>query len=869
MSTVIGAMEAYLKLNIDDFEKNLKEAKKQVESVSAGFDVMTAVGDKMTSVGNKLTLGLTTPIIGLGTACIKTTADFDSAMSKVSAISGATGDDLASLRAKAKEMGEATKFSATESAEAFTYMAMAGWDTQQMLDGISGIMNLAAADGLDLATTSDIVTDALTAFGLKASDASHFSDVLAKASAAANTNVSMLGESFKYVAPVAGSMGYSVEDVSVALGLMANSGIKAGQAGTSLRAALTRMAKPTKDAAEMMDTYGISISNSDGSMKSLSEVMGILRDNMGSLTEAEQIQAATTIFGQESMSGMLAIINASDEDFNKLTEAIDNADGTAQNMADTMNDNLSGQLTLLKSQIEGIAIQFGEILVPILRDAVSAFSKVLTKVSQMSPETQKLIIKIAAVAAAIGPVLSVTGKAVSTIGKLGSAFSNMKALVMAANASLTAAGTSIGAIAAPIIAVVAVIAVLVAAFKHLWDTNEEFRTRMTEIWNSVVAKFQEFGQGIVDRLNSLGFDFENFTEVLKALWDGFCNFLAPIFEGAFSLVASILSTALDVLLGIADVFIAVFKGDWQGAWEAVKGISATIWNGIVDVFSIVLNTLKGIADVVLGWFGTNWSSVWSSIKSFFVGIWNSIVSFFQGIVNSLKSAISALGTFITTTIPNACNSAKQSAIDAFNAMVTGVSTAITNVKTAIQTGFTNAVQFIQNLAGQAATWGSHMVQGFADGVKSAMSSLIDTVKGMADKVKSFLHFTRPDEGPLRDYETWMPDMVQGLAKTLEASSPGLIDKVKQLSGSIADSMNLGTYQVALAGAGGDIRAGGTAFTGNDYSALGKDKNGSTDSRTQINIEKIEVRNDRDLEMVTQGLYNKQDQNLRALGRRNL
>ena len=218
MSTVIGAMEAYLKLNIDDFEKNLEAARKQVESISTGFDMLTAVGDKISGVGKGLTAGLTTPIVGVGTACVKTTADFDSAMSKVSAISGTTGNDLSRLRDKAKEMGEKTKFSATESAEAFTYMAMAGWDSGQMIDGISGIMNLAAADGLDLATTSDIVTDSLTAFGLQAKDSGHFADVLAKASSSANTNVSMLGESFKYVAPVAGSLGYSVEDTTVALG---------------------------------------------------------------------------------------------------------------------------------------------------------------------------------------------------------------------------------------------------------------------------------------------------------------------------------------------------------------------------------------------------------------------------------------------------------------------------------------------------------------------------------------------------------------------------------------------------------------------------------------------------------------------------
>ena len=221
----------------------------------------------MTQTGSTLTKSVTLPLAALGTASVKTASDFESAMSKVEAISGSTGDEMDALCDKAIEMGAKTKFSAKESADAFTYMAMAGWDAGQMMDGIGGIMSLAAADGLDLATTSDIVTDALTAFGLQAADSGHFADVLAQASSSANTNVSMLGESFKYVAPVAGSLGMSVEDTALALGLMANAGIKSSQAGTALRTALTNMVKPTDSMAAKMDALGISVTNSDGSMK--------------------------------------------------------------------------------------------------------------------------------------------------------------------------------------------------------------------------------------------------------------------------------------------------------------------------------------------------------------------------------------------------------------------------------------------------------------------------------------------------------------------------------------------------------------------------------------------------------------------------
>lgn len=292
-----------------------------------------------------------------GKAAVEVGSSFEAAMDKVAAISGAAGEDLVLLSNKAKEMGATTKFSASESAEALQYMAMAGWKTNDMLEGISGIMSLAAADGLDLATTSDIVTDALTAFGLQAKDSTHFADVLAKASSSANTNVSMLGESFKYVAPLAGTMGYSVEDVSVALGLMANASVKGSMAGTSLKTALANLSAPTKNMKAVMDEYKISMTDAFGKSKPLIDVIKELREKFGGLSETEQSAAASTLFGKEAMSGMLAIINASDKDFDSLIANINDSNGAAEEMAKTMQDNLQGQITILKSSLEGLGIE--------------------------------------------------------------------------------------------------------------------------------------------------------------------------------------------------------------------------------------------------------------------------------------------------------------------------------------------------------------------------------------------------------------------------------------------------------------------------------------------------------------------------------
>lgn len=336
---------------------------------SSGIDKMKSIASRGSAAIASSLAVISAGIVAGGTAAVNVGSSFESAMDKVAAISGATGDSLVLLSDKAKEMGAKTKFSASESAEALQYMAMAGWDTASMLDGIDGIMSLAAADGLDLATTSDIVTDALTAFGLQASDSSHFADVLAKASSSANTNVSMLGESFKYVAPLAGTMGYSVEDVSVALGLMANASVKGSMAGTSLKTALANLSSPTKNMKDVMDKYRISMTDAEGNSLSLIEVIKLLREKFGNLSESEQTAAASTLFGKEAMSGMLAIINASDADFTKLVDNINNADGAAASMAGTMQDNLQGQITILKSSLEGLGIEIYEGMQEPLKDA--------------------------------------------------------------------------------------------------------------------------------------------------------------------------------------------------------------------------------------------------------------------------------------------------------------------------------------------------------------------------------------------------------------------------------------------------------------------------------------------------------------------
>lgn len=459
-----------LQREIVETEQNLKSLQEQAAVTNATLAKIDAVGEKLQTVGSQVEetgkkfLPVTAAVTGLGTAAVKTAADFDQEMSKVAAISGATGSDFDSLREKAREMGAKTKFSASEAASAMEYMAMAGWKTG---------------------------------------------------------------------------------------------------------------------------------------------------------------------------------------DINKLRGAIENCDGSAESMAETMQDNLNGQLTILKSQLEELAISFGDLLMPTIRKIVSAVQSFVDKLNSMDDSTRETILKVAALAAAIGPLLIVLGKTISTVGTALRGFSSLAKGIRLLSTRVGGAtglfgklGAALGGISAPVMAVVAVIGTLVAAFMHLWNTNEEFRTAITNIWNGIVEKVRGFCDQLTQRLNALGFDFKDIVEVLKAVWDGFCQVLAPVFEGAFQVVSTVLGTVLDTLIGLFDVFSNLFQGNWSGAWEAVKGIFSGIWSGIKSIFSTVLDTLKGVADVFLGWFGTDWNTVWESVKGFFEGVWTGISDFFSGILTGIQTTAS-------------------------------------------------------------------------------------------------------------------------------------------------------------------------------------------------------------------------------------
>lgn len=787
-----------LQREIIETEQELKRLEEQANQSATALQKIGATGEKWKEVGGnienagKKLMPVTATVTALGTVSVKTAADFESSMSKVAAVSGATGSDLEALSKKAREMGSKTKFSASEAAEAMNYMAMAGWKTEDMLSGIEGVMNLAAASGEDLATTSDIVTDALTAFGLSAQDSGHFADVLAAASSNANTNVSMMGETFKYAAPIAGALGFSVEDTAEAIGLMANAGIKGSQAGTSLRTIMTNLSGDVKICGQNIGEVTIATTNADGSMRDLSDILADCRVAFSGLSESEQAAAAEALVGKNAMSGFLALMNASEGDIDKLSGAIDNCNGAAQNMADIMNDNLEGQLTILKSQLQELAISFGEILLPAVKKIVGWIQGFINVLNSLPDGVKETIVTIALIAAALGPVLIIVGKVISAIGTIMTIIPKLASVINAAKGVIAAFNAVCAA--NPYVLIIAAIVALVAAFIYLWNNCEEFRQFWIDLWEGI----KEIAIAVWEALKEF---FKAAWEFIKTTAETVWNAIAGFFTGLWEGIKNTFTTVVNAISTFLTTMWNTIKTVAETVWNAISTFFTTIWNAIKTTVTTVVTAISTFLTTAWNAIKTTVSTVLNAIKYVFETIWNAIKNTVTTVVNGIKNTITTVWTNIKNTVTNLVNAIKNGVSNAFNSMWSGIKSVISGIYDTIKGGFDKAVGFITGLASSAFNWGKDIIMGIVNGIKSCISAVGDAVSSVADKIRSFLHFSVPDEGPLTDFESWMPDFMHGLAKGIEKSKSMVTDAVSGLAADMVINPQVNAGQMALAGGG--------------------------------------------------------------------
>lgn len=640
----------------DKLDNSLEEVESSAKKADDGFTmfkatlanlaadaIMRAVDGIKNLVGNVIELG----------------QNFTSTMSEVSAISGATGEDFEKLEACAREYGATTVFSASNAAEALKYMSLAGWDADQSTSALGGVLNLAAASGMELGAASDMVTDYLSAFAMEAGDAAYFADLLSYAQSHSNTTAEALGEAYKNCAANLNAAGQDVETVTSLLEGMANQGYKGSEAGTAMAAIMRDITNGMKDGAIKIGETSVAVMDAQGNFRDLTDILTEVEAATNGMGDAERAVALSSTFTADSTKGLNLILNEGMDNIAGYEEELRGASGSAEEMANIMNDNLSGDVAAMNSAFEELGLKIYDALESKLRAGVQFITNgVIPAIEWLGGHIPEVTIAVSGLGAVIAAMNWGT-------------ISSKIAMVKGALVKLAAA---LGGVSLPAIAIIAVITAVALAFTNLWKNNEEFRNKITAIWDGIKTKFDEFGQGIVDRLNALGFEFEDITEVMKAVWDGFCEVLAPIFEGVFQQISNILNEALDILTGLFDIFAGIFTGDWDMVWQGVQEVFGAVWDFVVATFENWISTFTSLADTVLGWFGTDWETVWTNVKTFFSDTWNAISSFFSGILTGIK-------TFFTDTW--------NAIVSFFSGILSEIYSSVTGTMTEIHDTFTN------------------------------------------------------------------------------------------------------------------------------------------------------------------------------------
>lgn len=640
----------------DKLDNSLEEVESSAKKADDGFTMFKA------TLANLAAEAITRAVDGIKNLAgnvIELGQNFTSTMSEVSAISGATGEDFEKLEACAREYGATTVFSASNAAEALKYMSLAGWDADQSTSALGGVLNLAAASGMELGAASDMVTDYLSAFAMEAGDAAYFADLLSYAQSHSNTTAEALGEAYKNCAANLNAAGQDVETVTSLLEGMANQGYKGSEAGTAMAAIMRDITNGMKDGAIKIGETSVAVMDAQGNFRDLTDILTEVEAATNGMGDAERAVALSSTFTADSTKGLNLILNEGMDKIAGYEEELRGASGSAEEMANIMNDNLSGDMAAMNSAFEELGLKIYDALESKLRAGVQFITNgVIPAIEWLGGHIPEVTIAVSGLGAVIAAMN----------------WGTISSKITMAKGALVKLATALGDVSLPAIALIAVITAVALAFTDLWKNNEEFRNKITAIWDGIKAKFDEFGQGIVDKLNALGFEFEDITEVMKAVWDGFCEVLAPIFEGVFQQISNILSAALDVLTGLFDIFAGIFAGDWDMVWQGVQEVFGAVWDFVVATFENWISTFTSLADTVLGWFGTDWETVWTNVKTFFSDTWNAISAFFSGILTGIK-------TFFMETW--------DSIVSFFSGILSGISSSVTGTMTEIHDTFTN------------------------------------------------------------------------------------------------------------------------------------------------------------------------------------
>ena len=648
ISTCIQFIDAFSKPS----QETLKSMRKlSVQAKATGKSIQSA-GNTIASAGSSLTKSVTAPIVGVGVAAVKTAADYESAMSNVKAITGATGKDFKSLEQLGKDLGASTAWSAKEVAQAMQYTGMAGWTAKDNINGLKGILDLASASGTDLAATSDIMTDAISAFGYKASDSAKFANVMTKACTSANVSVNTLGESYKYCGAICGTMGYSIDEVTTSLAVMGNQGIKGSQAGTALKNAISNMAAPTKNMKAAMDALGISITNQDGSMKSWGDVIKNLQSSFKGLTADQQAAYAKQLFGKESMAGMLAVINTSTSDYNALAKSIKNSGGAAEAAAQTQLNNLNGQLTLLKSALEGAAITIGDKLLPYIKNAVSWVQKATNWFNGLSDAQVNMIMKFAGIAAVVGPALLVFGKMVSTVGKVVRTFGMVTGAIAKAQGVMALITSPAGIV----IAVLAAVAVAAFLIIKNWDKIKPVVMKVKDAFMGVMPQIKQTIstaiKAIMPIIQTLISTFKEFLPKAINVAKQVITSIAPVIKTIVGTIATIVPIIASTFVSVAQKLMPVVRtigNIIKAAIPVVGKLFAAAFTFVGNTITKIMPYISKIAKVIgsiLVFAVKKVSPVLKKMASTFSTVFNSVFKIVSKIVNKLKPVFKSIGTIV-------------------------------------------------------------------------------------------------------------------------------------------------------------------------------------------------------------------------------